>query len=103
MWENDAEFVWAMLDSGAAKAVLRDEDGELVFDWDHDVLEEKFPEVYSALQELIEEETQKTLDDLILKGFIEVQPVIGEDGEIKEDYELTDLGREVFGDIDKED
>src|SRR5688572_12825096 len=91
-FDSQEEFLGAMLLSGAANAILRDDEGELLIDWNEEVLKEKWPEVYKTYEEEAEAELHEEVIDLINSGMISVEPKIHEDGKIESMYSLTPKG-----------
>jgi DNA-binding HxlR family transcriptional regulator len=99
-WDTEEEFLGEMLTSGAAKGIFRDEEGELLISWDLPMLRALYPEVYDLMEQVHHEEVADTLNSMVKDGLLEVEPIITPDGELDEQYNLTDLGKEILGQLD---
>ena len=101
--EDHIEIMEYLVSEGAAFFDGIDEDGETIYRFDMDVLEEVMPELYQVMQD----DMDQVLIDLYLKGLIEVsydenlnaQMTISEDGKRAlqaEGFDMNDFDETDF-------
>lgn len=88
------ELFQPYVDDGSANGIVRNEDGELVIEWNMRKLEILHPETYNMVIDSMMDEIGEALDSLVGQGLLHMDVQETPDGDLEPVYELSEKGKD---------